>query len=147
MCWHPGDTGIRGYQVEEPRIADTVPSRPYLFVSYASRDRDRVLRIVQQLEVAGIPVWIDREGIPAGANYGVENAASDDAAAEIMRSDPVIVKGVMTATRSRKRRGFASPTIPMTGRLLRPPSRSASGSRRGGRIPYGRIWHTWMPTQ
>ncbi|MDQ2785582.1 MAG: toll/interleukin-1 receptor domain-containing protein [Chloroflexota bacterium] len=46
--------------------------RPYVFVSYASADRDRVLPIVAALRRAGVPVWIDQSGIPGGANYGAE---------------------------------------------------------------------------
>ncbi len=42
---------------------------PYLFVSYASADRERVLTVVERLEAAGVRTWIDREGIHGGANY------------------------------------------------------------------------------
>jgi hypothetical protein len=45
-----------------------------IFVSYASRDRDRVLPIVERLEAAGVSVWIDREGISGGASYALEIA-------------------------------------------------------------------------
>ena len=45
------------------------PTDAYLFVSYASADRERVLPVVAALERAGISVWIDREGIHGGANY------------------------------------------------------------------------------
>ncbi len=45
---------------------------PYVFVSYASADRDRVLPIVAALRRASVPVWIDQSGIPGGANYGAE---------------------------------------------------------------------------
>ena len=47
---------------------------PYVFVSYASRDRDLVFPVVERLERAGVGIWIDREGIPGGANYGQEIA-------------------------------------------------------------------------
>ena len=43
--------------------------QPYVFVSYASADRERVLPLVDMLMRAGVPVWIDREGIHGGANY------------------------------------------------------------------------------
>jgi DNA-binding CsgD family transcriptional regulator len=45
---------------------------PYVFVSYASVDRERVLPMVAALERAGVPVWIDRVGIGGGENYAAE---------------------------------------------------------------------------
>lgn len=39
--------------------------RPYVFVSYASVDRDRVLPVVAALRGAGVPVWLDQPGIAA----------------------------------------------------------------------------------
>ncbi len=46
-----------------------MPDAPYVFISYASADRERVLPLVDRLEQAGITTWIDREGIHGGANY------------------------------------------------------------------------------
>ncbi len=46
-----------------------MPNAPYVFVSYSSVDRERVLPLVDQLEQAGVKTWIDREGIHGGANY------------------------------------------------------------------------------
>ena len=43
-----------------------------VFVSYASRDVDRVVPIVAQLESAGVSVWRDQEQILGGGNYGPE---------------------------------------------------------------------------
>lgn len=43
-----------------------------VFMSYSSRDRDSVLEIANQLESCGVRVWIDREEIYGGANYGPE---------------------------------------------------------------------------
>ncbi|MGA7672804.1 MAG: AAA family ATPase [Nitrolancea sp.] len=45
---------------------------PYVFISYASADRDRVLPLVDRLEAAGVRTWIDRDGIHGGANYALE---------------------------------------------------------------------------
>ncbi len=60
-------------------------SAPYIFVSYASVDRERVLPIVAALERAGVPVWIDREGIGGGENYASEiNAAIERCAALVL---------------------------------------------------------------
>lgn len=42
------------------------------FVSYASRDMDRVAPIVARLESAGVSVWRDQERILGGGNYGPE---------------------------------------------------------------------------
>ncbi len=44
---------------------------PYVFISYASADRDRVLPLVDRLEAAGVRTWIDRDGIHGGANYAL----------------------------------------------------------------------------
>jgi non-specific serine/threonine protein kinase len=48
----------------------------YLFVSYASGDRERVAPVVAALEQAGIAVWLDQTGIAGGANYGPEIVAA-----------------------------------------------------------------------
>ena len=57
---------------------------PYVFVSYASADRARVLPMVDALERAGIGVWIDRDGIHGGANYGREIAEAVKGAAALV---------------------------------------------------------------
>lgn len=44
----------------------------YVFISYASVDRMRVLRVVAALQAAGIQVWMDQTDIPGGARYGSE---------------------------------------------------------------------------
>src|SRR3954447_145355 len=62
----------------------------YVFISYASADRDRVLPLVDALTRAGIPVWVDREGIHGGANYGREIAeAIKGAAAFVLMASPM----------------------------------------------------------
>jgi predicted ATPase len=43
--------------------------QPYVFVSYASADRERVLEIVAALREAGISCWIDDYDIEGGANW------------------------------------------------------------------------------
>jgi hypothetical protein len=50
----------------------STPENPDVFISYASKDRDKVLKIVEQLETKGIRAWVDREKISGGANYGPE---------------------------------------------------------------------------
>src|SRR4051812_494934 len=63
---------------------------PYIFISYASADRPRVLPLVEALERAGVRVWLDREGIHGGANYGREIAAAiKDAAALVLMASPM----------------------------------------------------------
>ncbi|HMM43623.1 MAG TPA: TIR domain-containing protein, partial [Thermomicrobiales bacterium] len=47
-------------------------SQPYIFVSYASADRERVLRVAGALREAGLRLWIDLSDIPGGAQYGSE---------------------------------------------------------------------------
>jgi hypothetical protein len=48
--------------------------QPYVFLSYSSKDRARVLPIIEKLQAAGARVWIDIVGIPPGGNYGLEIA-------------------------------------------------------------------------
>src|SRR5207237_10235919 len=45
------------------------PATPYVFLSYSSTDLARALAIADALEAAGVRVWLDRRGIPAGANW------------------------------------------------------------------------------
>src|SRR4051812_39018884 len=60
---------------QSPTRAD--PPRPaYVFVSYASVDRLKVLPVVQSLRSAGVAVWMDLDDIGGGANYGAEIVAS-----------------------------------------------------------------------
>lgn len=47
---------------------------PYLFISYASRDRETVLRLAAGLQQAGVRLWLDQAAIDGGANYGLEIA-------------------------------------------------------------------------
>jgi predicted ATPase len=46
-------------------------SIPYVFISYASADRERVLPIVAALRDAGVACWIDQHDIEGGANWGM----------------------------------------------------------------------------
>ena len=48
------------------------PLAPLVFISYASVDRERVLRVVEELRGAGLGVWMDQSDIPGGAQYGTE---------------------------------------------------------------------------
>lgn len=43
-----------------------------VFISYSSRDRDRVLEIAGHLKDAGVSCWLDQKKILGGANYGPE---------------------------------------------------------------------------
>ncbi len=66
------------------------PDVPYVFISYASADRERALAVVAALQRAGVTVWIDQSGIPGGALYGAEIAAGiEQAAAMILLCTPV----------------------------------------------------------
>lgn len=46
--------------------------QPYVFISYASSDREQVLFVVDRLEAAGVDVWIDQQDIAGGTSYGAE---------------------------------------------------------------------------
>jgi predicted ATPase len=58
--------------IEDETINDVGTEQPYVFISYASADRERVLPLVDRLERAGIRTWIDRNGILGGTNYARE---------------------------------------------------------------------------
>lgn len=53
-------------------LADTERPPAYVFVSYASADRERVVPVVEALRSAGIGVWIDQQDITGGTRYGSE---------------------------------------------------------------------------
>ncbi|MGI8854226.1 MAG: AAA family ATPase [Thermomicrobiales bacterium] len=55
-------------------VTQSAAQEPYLFVSYASADRERVMPVVAALERAGVPVWLDQQGIAGGENYAREIA-------------------------------------------------------------------------
>jgi TIR domain/NB-ARC domain len=46
----------------------TAPA-PYVFLSYTSADRDRVLALADRLESAGIRVWLDRRSLVGGMSW------------------------------------------------------------------------------
>jgi hypothetical protein len=45
---------------------------PYVFLSYASADRERALVVADLLEGRGISVWIDRKSIAGGTSWSAE---------------------------------------------------------------------------
>jgi hypothetical protein len=63
-------------------------SAPYVFVSYASMDRERVMPVVGALQRADVPVWLDQRGIAGGENYGtvIADAIKGAAAFVLMAS-------------------------------------------------------------
>ncbi len=75
--------------IEPQHEGNVNAAAPYVFISYASADRERVLPIVDRLEAAGVKTWIDREGIHGGANYALEitEALKSSAAILLMCSE------------------------------------------------------------
>src|SRR5690349_540615 len=72
-------TGVHPSMEAELRPVPTLPplpTRPFLFVSYASQDRANALSIASALRAAGTELWIDQTGIAGGAAYGAEIAAA-----------------------------------------------------------------------
>lgn len=51
-------------------------TKPYVFISYASADRERVLHVVNVLQGAGITCWLDQHNIAGGTNWGGSIAAA-----------------------------------------------------------------------
>src|SRR5438132_9554742 len=64
--------------MQRPRKRGTVmatPSEhpvPYVFLSYASTDRERALHIADLIEANGISVWLDRKSITGGTSWSAE---------------------------------------------------------------------------
>jgi hypothetical protein len=50
---------------DEQRGADT----PYIFLSYTTPDRTRVLALADRLEAAGMRVWVDRRSLVGGSSW------------------------------------------------------------------------------
>src|SRR5712692_3023265 len=53
-------------------MADSPRSVPFVFLSYASADRERALRIADLLESRGVAVWIDRKSVVGGTSWSAE---------------------------------------------------------------------------
>lgn len=43
--------------------------QPYVFLSYASVERERALAVTAALEAAGVRVWLDRQAIAGGSSW------------------------------------------------------------------------------
>src|SRR5262245_23058656 len=62
-----------------------VESSRHVFISYSRKDRSTADAIVKVLEAKGHKVWIDREDIPGGQNFGsVIDSAIDTAGAVVV---------------------------------------------------------------
>ncbi|MHB8646217.1 MAG: AAA family ATPase [Thermomicrobiales bacterium] len=68
---------------------ESAPTTPYIFVSYASADRDRVMPVVETLRHAGVAVWLDQHDIAGGTDYAREIAEGiEGCAALVLMSTP-----------------------------------------------------------
>src|SRR5437762_430257 len=54
--------------------AQTLPAQPYVFISYASPNQDRVLQLAATFDRLGVRYWLDRDAIDGGTSYGTEIA-------------------------------------------------------------------------
>lgn len=61
-----------------------LPATPYVFISYASADRERVLVIVGALRDAGVMCWLDQHDIAGGANWGGSIAGAIEGCAALV---------------------------------------------------------------
>lgn len=61
-------------------IMTAADAMPEVFISYSSRDMDRVIALAQILEEAGLTVWRDQKRILGGQNFGPEIVAGIKAA-------------------------------------------------------------------
>lgn len=55
-----------------------------VFISYSSRDRNRVLAVADRLAASGVRLWVDRHRIEGGMNYGPEIVGGIKAAKVLM---------------------------------------------------------------
>lgn len=60
------------------------PNLTQVFISYACRDRDRVLPIADRLAAAGVPVWLDRYRIEGGTRWAAEIVSALEASRVVM---------------------------------------------------------------
>src|SRR3712207_2277523 len=52
--------------------AEPANTQPYVFLSYASADRERALQLADALEAAGVSAWVDRRSIAGGSSWNTE---------------------------------------------------------------------------
>jgi tetratricopeptide (TPR) repeat protein len=57
-------------------LAGEAPSPPGVFISYSRRDRAYVDQLVDHLQRAGIPIWVDRQRMPPGGRLTKEIRAA-----------------------------------------------------------------------
>ena len=81
-----------------------------VFISYASKDRDRILDLVDRLDSAGVPVWIDQMSIEGATMWSQEIVAAIRnckvlilAISENSADSENVVKEVALASEGRKR--------------------------------------------
>jgi DNA-binding response OmpR family regulator len=74
----------REVAAREERLRRQLRDTRYVFMSYASVDRERVLPIVDHLEAAGVHVWLDRHEITGGQNYGAQIVQSIRSCAAVL---------------------------------------------------------------
>jgi adenylate cyclase len=100
------------------------PEQPaqYVFVSYASVERDRALRLTSLLEGRGIAVWLDRKNIDGGTSWSAEvvRGVQSCSAQLVMCSaaameSPNVQQEVQLAWESRR------PIVPLLLARVRPP--------------------------
>lgn len=56
----------------------------YVFVSYASEDRDEVTRLVTALEAAGVPCWMAPRDVPPFSDYAEQISTAIEAGAALL---------------------------------------------------------------
>jgi hypothetical protein len=108
---------------------------PYVFLSYASVDRDKALHVADLLEARGIPVWIDRKSIAGGTSWGAEIVRGVEGCAVLVvlssaaaMASPNVQQEIQLAWESRR------PILPLLLESVRTRWRATSAGRRcGGR--------------
>ena len=77
--------------VEEAPDHGRTCANPYVFISYASVDRERVREVAADLDAIGVKYWLDQADIPGGTSYGPEIV---DGIKKRVRADPDVFRGL-----------------------------------------------------
>src|SRR5437899_2810771 len=67
--YNPGDSEVRCVESRRTMVDEVGEPTPYVFLSYTSADRERVLALADRLEEAGVRVWVDRRDLVGGSSW------------------------------------------------------------------------------
>jgi class 3 adenylate cyclase len=96
---------------------------PYVFLSYASAERERALKVADALETNGVGVWLDRKSIAGGSSWSAEIVRGIEGSAAVLvlcsatsMASPNVQQEIQLAWESRR------PIVPLRLSDDRPPA-------------------------